>query len=148
MFFCSSALSSPCLFLSRADGIAYAAVFSLTTSALPEFGRSKLGIRSNFNLMLLFLAGSLGSLASGFLRSNVGSYKWPFAMNAASFAIAAIAGMVKYFVYDARATTKVLSMAAGPTEKVRLSYDCADLECLVLLVRVLVENVSECFLLY
>lgn len=90
-------------------GIAYAAVFSLTTSILPEFGNSKLGVRSNFNLMLLYSAGSLGSLASGYLRSNLGSYKWPFLLNVVSFAITAIAGLIKYFAYDVKVSAKAIT---------------------------------------
>ncbi|CDF32983.1 unnamed protein product [Chondrus crispus] len=99
--------------------IAYAAIFSLTTSVLPEFGNSKLGARSNFNLMLLYSTGSLGSLASGYLRSNSGSYKWPFVLNIIAFAITAAAAMVKYFIYDKKIMPSAKLLAAkGHTERV------------------------------
>lgn len=76
-------------------------------------------MRSNFNLMLTYLTGTLGSLAAGFLRTTSGSYKWAFVLNVVAFAVTAIAGMVKYFVYDTKVPAKLLA-TDGSIEKVCL----------------------------
>lgn len=80
---------------------------------LPEFGKKKLGVRSNINLMLLFGTGSIGSYAAGLLRSAVGSYKWAFVWNAATYAVVVFAGLYKYFEFD----RKSLSLAAPSSTK-------------------------------
>ena len=52
--------------------------------------------------MLLYSTGSFGSLASGILRSNTGTYKWPFVLNVVCFLVASLAGFAKYFLYDTK----------------------------------------------
>lgn len=81
------------LFPVVADAVGYAAVFSLTTSALAEFGPERLGLRSNMNLMVLFGSGSIGSYVAGSLRTRFGSYLWPFACSTFAWVIACIASV-------------------------------------------------------
>ncbi|CAN8074294.1 unnamed protein product [Agarophyton chilense] len=80
--------------------VGYAAVFSLTTSVLPEFGKQKLGFRSNFNLMVLFASGSLGSYLSAALRSTSGTYKWAFVWNGISWLFVVFSALAKYILCD------------------------------------------------
>lgn len=81
-------------------GIGYAAVFSLTTSILPELGRSNLALRSSCNLMVLFGSGSVGSYLAGAWRSSAGSYKWAWMCNAMAWVGVAGVALFKYMMYD------------------------------------------------
>lgn len=51
-------------------------------SAMPAFGKQRLGLRTNLCLMLLFGVGSVGSFAAGAVRTASGSYARSFMMNA------------------------------------------------------------------
>ena len=103
------------------DSIGYASVFSLTTAILPEFGKKKLGLRSNFNLMVLFGVGSLGSYAAGFFRSMLGSYKWPFMWNAMVWFIVAVAGLIKFVVCDRKNEGSNIIKTGSPMLKAKVS---------------------------
>lgn len=80
--------------------IAYASVYSLTTMFLPEFGKKKLGMRTNLNMMLCFGSGSVASYVAGMLRSTSGSYKWAFACNIVSFLVVIAAALFKHVWCD------------------------------------------------
>lgn len=95
------------VFVCTTVSTSYATIFGLTTMFLPEFGKKKLGVRSNINLMLLFGMGSVGSYAAGLLRSAVDSYKWAFVWNAASYAVVVLAGLYKYFEFDRKSSSLV-----------------------------------------
>lgn len=68
-------------------GLAYSGVFTLITTALPEFGQQRMGLRSNLNLMFLFGFGSVGSFAAGLLRSATGSYAHSFLLCGSMWAV-------------------------------------------------------------
>lgn len=93
----------------------------MTTAILPEFGRKKLGLRSNFNLMVLFGVGSLGSYAAGFFRSMLGSYKWPFMWNAMAWFFVAIAGLIKFALCDRKNEDSSIIKTGSPVLKPKLS---------------------------
>lgn len=65
--------------------VGYSSVFTLITTALPQFGKQRLGMRSNLNLMCLFGFGSIGSYAAGALRQRTGSYAMSFLLNSAAW---------------------------------------------------------------
>lgn len=78
------------------DAMGSSSVFSITTAMLPEFGREKLGMRSNFNLVMFFLFGSLGSCVAGVLKSRTGSYMWAFLSNSICFVIVSAVSACNY----------------------------------------------------
>lgn len=64
---------------------------------IPDFGEKRLGMRSNFNLVMFFLWGSLGSYAAGAVKSRTGSYKLVFLLNSVCFFIVSVVGLSCYF---------------------------------------------------
>lgn len=81
-------------------------MFSITTAFLPQFGKKKLGFRSNFNLMLYSAAGSLGSYLSGIARSSTGSYKWAFLWNASAWLVVVATAVANFILYDRKRSAR------------------------------------------
>eukprot|EP00171_Calliarthron_tuberculosum_P001495 IDg1495t1 len=78
-------------------GLGYSGVFTLITTALPEFGRERMGLRSNLNLMFLFGFGSIGSYVAGELRTRYGSYLYSFLLSASMWGLIFICTVVYGF---------------------------------------------------
>lgn len=80
-------------------------MFSITTAFLPQFGKKKLGFRSNFNLMVYSAAGSLGSYLSAIARSATGTYKWAFLWNASAWLVVVGTALANFILYDRKRST-------------------------------------------
>lgn len=78
-------------------GLGYSGVFTLITTSLPDYGKSRMGLRSNLNLMVMFGFGSVGSYVAGELRTRSGTYAYSFLMGAAMWLIVFMCTVVYAF---------------------------------------------------
>lgn len=89
-------------------------MFTLITTALPKFGKQRLGMRSNLNLMALFGLGSVGSYVAGALRQRTGAYAMSFLVN--SIAWLFILGCIAIYLssYKKETNLKAPGVSEGP----------------------------------